>query len=147
MNKAFVKEQDSDSGHCPRCHALGVPVGADTLDSQLTREQRRELADTASFCTYARCPVVYFDAFERVIEIEAFGRPVYPKDAEAPICSCFGLTMDDIDDDVAEGTPTRTRRALELAKGPDARCATKAPSGKSCVGDIQRCYLQRRGAG
>ena len=34
-------------------------------------------------------------------------KPVYPKNPDAPICACFGLTRQDIEQDVSEGVVTR----------------------------------------
>ncbi len=46
MNKAFVREPESDGrAYCPRCGALGLPVGAGPLDkyirSAVTRKNAR----------------------------------------------------------------------------------------------------------
>lgn len=146
MNKAFVREPDSDSGRCPRCDSPGQSVGVETLTAWVPAEHRGDLASSAYFCPYAKCPVVYFDSFERVVEQDVIARPIYPKDPTAPLCGCSGLTLEDIEADLAEGAPTRTRKAIELAKSPDARCVTLNPSGHSCVADVQRCYLQRKGS-
>jgi hypothetical protein len=91
--------------------------------------------------------VVYFDDFDRVIDREAFGRPVYPKDPSAPMCSCFGLTLDDIEADVSEGGVRRVKELLAKAKSPQAQCSRLAPSGQPCVPEVQRCYMQLRGEG
>lgn len=145
MNKAFVREPDDTlSLHCPRCGWLAEPVERVTLDAQLRPEVRGQLGDSAFFCPAESCPVAYFDAFERSIEVEGLVRAVYPKDRDAPICACFGLTEDDIELDLREGTVTRTRAAIERARAPDARCAERAASGRSCIGDVQRYYMRRR---
>lgn len=144
MNKAFVKEAEGESGRCPRCDSPGTPVLQETLDAQLSADVRDHVGSTGYFCSFSRCPIVYFDAFERVVEMAEFGKPVFPKDDAAPICSCFGLTLEDIEADLAEGAPTRTRQALEKAKSAEARCATLSPSGRSCIAEIQRAYMQRR---
>ena len=44
--------------------------------------------------------MAYFDAFERAILSADLTKPVYPKDPDAPICACFGLTRRDIEQDV-----------------------------------------------
>jgi hypothetical protein len=67
---------------------------------------------------------------------------VYPKDPTAPICACFGLTRDDIEADVREGAPTRTKAVLQKAKSPEARCMHTAANGRSCVAYVQKYYLQ-----
>jgi hypothetical protein len=146
MNKAFVKEpEQSGSGSCPRCGSAGLPVGAVTLDAHLPAAARRGLADAAFFCPYARCEVAYFDGFERTVAVAALDKPVYPKMPDAPICACFGLTRDDIEQDVREGVVTRTRNCVARAKSVEARCSVMAPSGHSCVAEVQRYYMQARG--
>jgi bacterioferritin-associated ferredoxin len=145
MNKAFVKEVEaSDQGHCPRCGSLGEPVSLVTLQAHLPPEALRQLAETACFCPFPRCEVAYFDVFERVVAVDALLAPVYPKDSEAPICACFGLTTDDIEQDVLEGTATRVKELLAKAKSPAARCTIAAASGHSCVAEVQKYYIRFR---
>ena len=146
MNKAFVREPDVTADYCPRCGSAGDSVGEMTLAAHLTEVQRRNLAEPANFCPIPRCEVAYFDTFERFVLAADLARPVYPKNPDAPICACFGLTCDDIDQDIAEGGVARVRAAIEKAKSPEARCAELAPNGRSCVALVQRYYMQRRQA-
>lgn len=145
MNKAFVREPD-DSGerYCPRCKSLGVPVGPVTLAAHLPQAALERLSDAAFFCPFPQCLVAYFDAYERTVEVDQLLGPVYPKDPEAPLCACFGLTRDDIEDDLREGTVRRVRNAVEKAKTPEAQCQTRAATGRSCVAEVQRYYMKRR---
>src|SRR3990172_3267727 len=147
MNKAFVRDPD-DLGHtyCPKCGSLGVVVHAETLAAQLKPDALKRLADAASFCPHAKCEVAYFDHFERWTTTADLLRPVYPKDPEAPLCGCFGLTRDDVEQDIREGVVTRVRRLLEQARSPDARCATMAASGQCCVPQVQQYYMRLRSA-
>lgn len=147
MNKAFVREPDSTTDYCPRCGSKGEPVGGMTLKTHLTDEQRGRIADPAAFCPSAKCRVAYFDSFERVILAADLRRPVYPKDLDAPICACFGLSRADIEQDVREGVVTRTRNAVEKAKSPEARCSEMAANGQSCAAYVQRYYMQCRSGG
>lgn len=145
MNKAFLKEDESGGqGRCPLCDGAGVPVGKETLDAFVRREGRREIADTAFYCPTPHCDAVYFDVFERVIRHEELTKPVYPKDPEAPMCGCFGLTRDDIEADIREGTPTRVRSLLAKARSDAARCVVCNVSGQTCVPDVQRYYMKHR---
>ncbi|MDZ7618055.1 MAG: hypothetical protein U1E05_13710 [Patescibacteria group bacterium] len=142
MNKAFVREPDQSADFCPHCGSKGEPVGSETLRAFLTDPQRRAFAESASFCPSPKCDVVYFDGFERTILTTAVERPVYPKDPAAPICGCFGLTVEDIERDVREGVTTRTRDTLEKAKAPAAQCRTMAANGRPCIAYVQKCYMQ-----
>ncbi len=89
--------------------------------------------------------MAYFDAFERLILAADLRQAVYPKDPAAPICTCFGLTRADIEQDVREGVVTRTKAVLEKAKSAAARCAETAANGHSCVAYVQKYYMQCRG--
>jgi Zinc binding domain len=145
MNKAFVREPDSTDVLCPRCGAAGTNALRVAFEAHTPAEARRPLAASVYFCPTPNCPVAYFDAFEATVLTEALVRPVYPKDPTAPLCSCFGLTLDDVEADVAEGTPTRIRALLAKSKSPDAHCEELSPTGRSCIADVQRCYFKLRG--
>jgi hypothetical protein len=142
MNKAFVREPDNTADYCPRCGSKGEPVEGETLRAFLTDEQRRAVTESANFCPSPKCEVVYFDNFERAVLAADIQRPVYPKDPTAPICSCFGLTREDIERDVQEGVTTRVKAILEKAKSPAARCRQMAASGKPCIAYVQKYYMQ-----
>ena len=147
MNKAFVREPD-DTGerHCPRCGSLGIAVGGVTLDSFLKPEARAQLSEPAFFCSFARCEVAYFDLFERTAPVSALVRPVYEKDPTAPLCGCFGLTVDDVEQDVEEGGVRRVRELLAKSQSPEARCAQLSPTGQSCMPQVQRYFMKLRSA-
>jgi transposase len=142
MNKAFVREPDQTSEYCPRCGTQGEPVGKETLEVYLTTEQLGRVSQRSNFCPSPRCPVAYFDGFERMVLVSELDRAVYPKDPAAPICACFGLTCEQIEEDVAEGVATRTRAILEKAKSAEAQCARRAANGRSCVAYVQKYYMQ-----
>ena len=146
MNKAFVREPEQGSERCPQCGAPGEPVQEVTLAAHVPSNKLPEIAKSANFCASPNCPVVYFDVFERVIVMSELAVGVYPKDPLAPICPCFGLTCDAIDQDIAEGVVTRTRDAVERAKSSEAQCQIKSPRGQSCVGDVQRYYMKHKGS-
>jgi hypothetical protein len=147
MNKAFVREPD-DTGqlHCPTCGSLGVAVQRETWQAHVKPEAATQLAESAFFCPFARCDVVYFDMFERRITTEEVPHGVYPKDPQAPICGCFGLTAEDVESDIRDGAPTRVRQVVARAKSDEARCRTMSPSGQSCVAEVQRYYMKLRQA-
>ena len=147
MNKAFVREPDNAVDYCPRCGSAGVPVGSETLQYYLSEENRRRVADPANFCPSPRCEVAYFDVFERFILASELLHPAYPKDPDAPICACFGLTRHDIELDIQEGGVGRVRAILEKAKSSDARCAERAANGQCCIPYVQKYYMQLKGNG
>lgn len=144
MNKAFVREPD-DTGEraCPRCGSRGLGVGAATLQA-LLQDSGHGLGEPAWFCPYAKCEVGYFDLFERTVPATALARLCYPKDPSGPLCSCFGLTLDDVEDDVREGGVTRVKALLARSKSPEAHCLTTAPDGRSCMTEVQRYFMKFR---
>jgi Zinc binding domain len=147
MNKAFVREpEDTGQRHCPRCGSLGAPATADAVREHIELTALANLSETAWFCPFPRCEVAYFDTFERVTTVEQLRYPVWPKDADAPLCSCFGLTCDDIEQDIRDGSVARTRATIEKAKTAEARCQSLSPDGHPCVAEVQRYYMKCRQA-
>jgi hypothetical protein len=144
VNKAFVREPEDTGKHfCPKCATLGEPVGRATLAAHLKADELGSIAATGYFCPSPRCEVAYFDLFDRTVDLKALSAPVYPKDRDAPICGCFGLTEDDIEADLAAGSPARVRPHLERAKSAEAHCETAAANGVSCAAAVQKYYLAR----
>jgi hypothetical protein len=145
MNKAFTRDPDPvESARCPRCQSIGLPVTRETLESFVLPEALGTVAESAFFCPYPTCEIVYFDVFDRALGTERVKKQVYPKDPNAPICGCFGLTLDDIEQDVNEGVVTRCKELINKAKSPAARCAIMSPNGQSCIAEVQRQYMKRR---
>jgi hypothetical protein len=146
MNKAFVREPDQTADYCPRCGSKGQPVGRETIQSYLPDGTTPTVSDPANFCPTPQCDVAYFDAFDRVVLTGDLNRSVYPKDADAPMCVCFGLTRNDIEQDVREGVVSRVRAVVEKANSPDAQCSRLAANGQPCAAYVQKYYLQCRQA-
>lgn len=144
MNKAFVRDEDQPAGRCPQCGSAGTDVGRDTLDAQMLPDRRGLVSETAYYCPAARCPVVYFDVFERTATVDDVRRPPYPKDSEAPICPCFDFSMEEIEADVEEGGVLRVRALYAKMKLPEAQCLLKAASGQCCLSEIQRAFFRLR---
>ena len=147
MNKAFVREPDAAEARCPKCGTPGIVVPEHTLNSFVAPSSLSNIAKTAYFCDFPRCDVAYFDDFERFVETSALMAPVWPKDTDAPLCGCFGLTADDVRSDVAEGSVRRVRAIVERSKTSEAHCAECSPTGRSCVAAVQRYYFQLKGGG
>ena len=145
MNKAFCKEpDDTRPPRCPRCGAEGARVESATLAAHADAAAAEGLGEPAYYCGTDACDVAYFDLLERSIPAAlARGLP-WPKDPSGPLCACHGLTADDVDADIAEGSPTRVREVVRKAGLPDAACATRSADGRACVARIQRHYVRRR---
>jgi hypothetical protein len=87
---------------------------------------------------------VYFDVFDQVVCVEDLRAEVYPYSSVAPICACFGLTLEDIELDIREGQPIRIRELLKKSKTPEAACRQLALNGECCLKEVQRVYLKLR---
>jgi hypothetical protein len=87
--------------------------------------------------------VAYFDLFERFVAVDELQQAVYPKETAAPICACFGFTLEDIEVDALHGTPTRIRELLAKSNSSDAQCHTLAADGRCCMREVQRLYMRR----
>jgi hypothetical protein len=146
MNKAFVREPEADGRqYCPRCGALGLPVGSGPLDQYVRPEARSKMGEGAWFCNFPRCEVAYFNELEEVVLTSELTKPVYPKDFDATLCACFGFPYEDVEEDVREGKPTRIRELLAKSKTPEARCASLAADGRCCMAAVQELYMKLRG--
>ncbi len=146
MNKAFVREPDETGAlPCPACGSLGVTVQRETWEAHVADADTIDLADAAFFCPFAKCGVVYFDMFDRRVTTDQLSHGVYPKDPNAPVCACFGMTADEIRADARAGAVERVRELVAKARSAEAQCRTRSVSGISCVADVQRCFMQERG--
>ncbi len=72
---------------------------------------------------------------------------MYPKDPQAPVCGCFGITLDQIEADARAGIVEHVRELLAKAKSDQAQCHTKAASGQPCIGEVQRAYMKAKSSG
>lgn len=143
MNKAFVREPDPDGrAFCPGCGALGVAVGRATLDHQVRDDARSKFGGDGWFCPFPGCEIAYFDLFDRVVLVSELRRAVYPKSIDAPICPCFGFTIDDLDEAIDRRSPESIRELLAKSKSTEANCATLAANGQCCMPEVQRLYIR-----
>ncbi len=146
MNKAFVREPDETGAlHCPACGSLGVAVERVTWEVHVADVAATSLADSAFFCPFAKCVVVYFDMFDRRVTTDQLRHGVYPKDPQAPVCGCYGMTLAEVAADARAGDVERVRALVLKARSAQAECQTKSASGQSCVAEVQRCFMRERG--
>ena len=143
MNKAFIKESDGlEEIRCPGCESVGVAVGNATLNHHIRPEFRAALGDQAWFCRYAGCPVAYFNNWAGQALVTQLRGPVYPKSPDAPLCSCFPFSIEEIEADAREPVPRRIRELYALSQTPEARCSQLSPDGQCCLTEIQRLYFR-----
>jgi hypothetical protein len=143
MNKAFVREPEPDErAFCPVCGAIGVAVDRTTLDHHISPDSRSKLGMDGWFCPSSTCDVAYFDLMERVVLANELRRSVFPKSLEAPICPCFGFTLDDLDTAIDRRSPELIRELLAKSKSSEANCAMLAANGRCCMQEVQRLYIR-----
>lgn len=142
VNKAFVKEQEDETGRCPRCGAAGVVVHEKTLRGQIPAALVAEISFVANFCASGNCVVAYFDSFGRTILVSQLNAAIYPKDPAAAICPCNGFYESDILNDVEHGQAVHTRAAIEQAGRVGSDCEARSPDGRNCSERIQKCFMR-----
>tara|TARA_B100000686_G_C16305451_1_gene720585 strand:- start:20 stop:472 length:453 start_codon:yes stop_codon:yes gene_type:complete len=145
MNKAFVKEPEQADPRCPApqgCEGIGTPVTRKTLLAQAPEDAAQDFSDSCFYCPNPSCQVAYFDIWGKCISRDIVRTLAYPKSPTAPICSCFGLTAQEVREDAEAGHRERVRELIAKAEGGEASCETAAPSGKSCAMEIRRIFLK-----
>jgi hypothetical protein len=145
MSRAFVKEAETTGPVCPSppgCGGEGVPVSQATLQSRLHPQAAARFAGETFFCPDPLCEVAYFDAGgERALRSEMLS-PGYPKSPGAPLCACFGVTSEAIEDFGRRGDKAAMRVFLERTASPEARCERQAADGRSCATEARRVFLR-----
>jgi len=142
MNKAFIRDPEEPDPRCPRCGGLGESVGRTTLEAHLPAEAAHRFSETSHYCANPRCPVAYFDAAGQEAGIEQLRGPAYPKDPAGPVCSCFGISIAEIENAARSGDKKAIRELLAKTQSSEAACITRAPNGRCCVREIQRLFLK-----
>ncbi len=143
MNKAFVREPDADARvTCPRCGSVGTTVGNGPIELYVPAPLQDQLKNAAWCCSNAACEVVYYNMFEQTVRAVELLTPVYPYDSNAPICACFGFTLQNVEDDADESQPLRIRALLARSQSPEACCQAVAVDGRCCLREVQRLYMK-----
>jgi len=137
-----MKEGETPDPRCPSCQTLGEPVGAVTLGAQLSAEDRAALGERAYYCSNPACPIAYFSAWDATVPVIRLKSRSWPKDPDAPLCPCFGLTAADIVADARSGRKNRVLEIREEADAPDSRCPGLSPDGRSCMAQVMRLFRE-----
>lgn len=148
MSRAFVKEADAKEPRCPSppgCGGTGIAVSSATIQANVAIEARVEFHGDAFFCPDPDCTIAYFDGFGTRIERSAMLRRAWPKDPDAPVCSCFEVTAADIEEWADRGAKVKVRELIDRTKGADAKCLTLAPDGRCCEEKVRRVFLRALG--
>lgn len=142
-----MKEADAPEPRCPECGARGRSTAAATIAAHVADARKESIAGDMRFCDDPACRVVYFDGFHPPVRVDELVRPVWPKDGDAPVCACFGVTERDVEACAAASDKARMRTWIERVNGPEARCALRAADGRSCEPALRRIFLRELGAG
>lgn len=142
-----MKDPEPGEPRCPGCGGLGDPVAPPTLDAHLSLAARPTFKGAAFYCAAPSCRTAYFDAWGAAATTDQVRGSAWPKDPDAPICSCFGMKAADVVADARDGRKDRVKELVERSKGPEARCAQKSPDGACCVPRVLRLFRESFDAG
>jgi len=129
---------------CPKCEALGRPVGRITLGALLKPERRSQIPkqEKFSFCRTPNCDVVYFRQGEVLFRKKDLSVRVglkEPSDPTVPVCYCFDWTPEKIRAEIEEtGRSTALEQVKELMKADKCFCEVTNPQGSCCLGNISK---------
>lgn len=147
MNEPYcsVPAVKKDARDCPRCGKRGSSVERLTVAALTTgivpANQRYWL------CRRRDCEAVYFG--EDATVITAADMTVAPgfksKATDALVCYCFQHRRGDLEAELAAGgeTTISDRISAEVRKG-NCACEVRNPSGKCCLGEVQRATEEIR---
>ena len=142
MSRAFIKEPDVPDPTCPECGAAGEAVGPTTMKAHLPPEDCTLLGDAAFYCSGDSCMTAYFTAWGSKVPAARMTGSAWPKDPDAPICNCFGMTAGEVIQDALDGQRDRVRDLMRRSEGPEARCRICAPDGVSCMKRVLRLFRE-----
>ena len=149
---ACCAPESSDSSHgineeiiplCPTNGAKGREVPMTAVASLVRWEvEAHRLVDPNYFlCRDSSCETVYFGSGRSIISKGDLRVRVGFKEKEGPIplCYCFGVTEEDIRQEVLEmgKCPSQDRIVAEVKEG-NCACHVKNPAGGCCLGDITK---------
>ena len=128
---------------CPACGEEGRSVKEITLRSLVEESTTRELDTLVDFffCACKSCDVAYFAADGRTVDKQRVTVRIGVKENESPrpLCFCFDVTAEDIEDEVKrDGATTIPDMITERCREGLDRCPETNPRGSCCLGDVRR---------
>ncbi len=132
---------------CRRCGEKGRRVLRETMESLLKPEALQRLLDVPYFFDRTpSCDVAYFSNEARsYFQKDELTVRVGLKETESPIplCYCFGHTAESAREEIVRtGRSTVTKRISAEVQAGNCSCEVKNPSGRCCLGDVNRAILQ-----
>src|SRR5690242_18281917 len=107
MNKAFVREPDEPDPRCPACGVLGVATPRPVVAAHLPLDATATLSENGFYCANPRCDVAYYDASGASVDRKFLRGGTFPKDVNAPVCPCTGLSAEQVERDARAGQRDR----------------------------------------
>ncbi|MGQ0550347.1 MAG: putative iron-sulfur cluster-binding metallochaperone [Armatimonadota bacterium] len=149
MASCCILGATGEPGSCMICGARGLPVPRETLEHLLKSEKRVEMVDEPYyFCQTPECDIVYFaDVPFHYFDKDDLTVRVGVKETEDPIpvCYCFDFTERDIIEDVERHGEGRIFKEIAAnVKAGLCACEIKNPSGRCCLGNVQRAMRKAR---
>lgn len=121
---------------------MGTSVGNGPIELYVPSALQDQMRNAAWCCTNSSCEVVYYNMFEQTVRAAELLTSVYPYDPNAPLCACFGFTLQDVEDDADEAQPLRIRALLARSQSAEARCQAVSVDGRCCMREVQRLYMK-----
>ena len=142
-----VQEPAAADDRCRRCGQRGRRVLRETMESLLKPEALERLAEEPYyFDRTPECNVVYFsNEAPSYFHKDDLTVRVGLKETESPIplCYCFGHTAESAREEiVTTGRSTVAERIATEVQAGNCSCEVKNPSGKCCLGDVNRAIQQ-----
>jgi len=145
MSRAFIKEPETSGPSCPSppgCGGTGVPVSRITLQARLHPDAAARFAADGYFCPDPACEVAYFDAGHECALRSEMLAPAWPKQPGAPLCACFGVAREALEDFGRRGDKAAMRDFLQRTVSAEARCESRAADGRCCATEARRVFLR-----
>ena len=136
-------ELDPDEPLICACGGKGKPVSRRTVLLMIKSELLESaLPGTYRFCEVRDCQVVYFEEQRtRVFTVDDLRITVGVKVSSDPIplCYCFGFDESHLREEISQtGTTTVPERISRLIREGLCACDVRNPSGKCCLGDVNK---------
>ncbi|CAG1009697.1 MAG: hypothetical protein OIN86_11215 [Candidatus Methanoperedens sp.] len=142
---------NEDTAICKECNGKGKPAREITIESLVKEPQLEaiESPDGFYYCETPTCGVVYFNNERQVyLHKEDVKVRVGIKETESPIsiCYCFGWTQERIFEQIKQqGNSTAVKEISAKIKSGECECEIKNPSGRCCLGDVNK--MVKKGMG
>lgn len=145
MNESCCTDSECGvEGRCPASGTAGRPVAWQTVAALTVGRVPRN--QTYWLCEDSGCQVVYFGSDGPALTVaDVAPSPGFKAASDGLVCYCFLHRQSDLERDVREGWATRTFDAItEQVRAGNCACEVRNPTGKCCLGAIQRALSELR---